>query len=80
MKAQIYEVEMALPLAAQQLVVPGRESELAASFQDRFLRNAIRVATRMDQFSLEGIRQFYVFVDKEVPHFSTSISSYQSVS
>lgn len=32
----------------------------------RFMREPIRILVKKEELTLEGIRQFYVFVDKEV--------------
>ncbi len=32
----------------------------------KFMRNPVRILVKKDELTLEGIRQFYVFVEKEV--------------
>lgn len=33
---------------------------------ERFMRNPIRILVKNEEMTLDGIRQFYIFVEKEV--------------
>ena len=64
-KDQIYEVFQLLPTSIQVVLLsatmPGEVLEVTKSFMD----NPIRILVKRDELTLEGIKQFYVGVDKE---------------
>lgn len=39
---------------------------------DRFMRAPVRILVKKEELTLEGIRQFYINVDKEVSDFYSS--------
>eukprot|EP01083_Nonionella_stella_P060837 158647_1 len=46
----------------------------------RFMRDPIRILVKKEELTLEGIKQFYVFVDKEEWKLETLCDLYETVS
>eukprot|EP01013_Petalomonas_cantuscygni_P015720 TRINITY_DN32603_c0_g1_i1.p1 TRINITY_DN32603_c0_g1~~TRINITY_DN32603_c0_g1_i1.p1 ORF type:complete len:446 (-),score=87.77 TRINITY_DN32603_c0_g1_i1:444-1781(-) len=78
-KAQIYDIFRYLPANVQVVLVsatlPHETLELAA----KFMAQPVRVLVRRDELTLEGIRQFFVSVEKEEWKFDTLCDLYDSL-
>jgi translation initiation factor 4A len=78
-KDQIYEVFRYLPATVQvglfSATMPGDVLELT----QRFMRDPIRILVKRDELTLEGIRQFYIAVDREEWKLDTLCDLYETV-
>jgi len=78
-KDQIYEIFKELPGSVQvalfSATLPPETLELTA----KFMRNPVRILVKKDELTLEGIRQFYVAVDKEDWKFDTLCDLYETL-
>lgn len=64
-KDQIYDIFQALPSRVQvglfSATMPGEALEIT----ERFMREPVRILVKRDELTLEGIKQFYIAVDRE---------------
>jgi translation initiation factor 4A len=64
-KDQIYDIFQALPSHVQvglfSATMPGEALEIT----ERFMREPVRILVKRDELTLEGIKQFYIAVDRE---------------
>ena len=78
-KDQIYEVYRYLPPGCQVVVVsatlPGEVLELTT----KFMSDPVRVLVKRDELTLEGIKQFFVAVEKEDWKFDTLCDLYDTL-
>ncbi|KAJ3273506.1 translation initiation factor eIF4A [Terramyces sp. JEL0728] len=78
-KEQIYEVFQLMPPSIQVVLLsatmPGEVLEVTKSF----MNNPIRILVKRDELTLEGIKQFFVAVDKEEWKLDTLCDLYDTV-
>lgn len=78
-KEQIYDIYRYLPPACQIVLVsatlPAEVLELAA----KFMTDPVKVLVRRDELTLEGIRQFFIAVEKEDWKFDTLCDLYDTL-
>jgi len=78
-KDQIYDVFQHLPGTVQvclfSATMPGDILEIS----QRFMRDPIRILVKRDELTLEGIKQFYVAVEKEEWKFETLCDLYETL-
>ena len=65
-KDLIYDVFKYMPSDIQVVLLSATMPPEVLEVTKRFMRDPIRILVKKDELTLEGIRQFYVFVDKEV--------------
>lgn len=64
-KDQIYDIFRLLPGDMQVVLLSATMPEEVLDVTKRFMRNPITILVKRDELTLEGIRQFYVNVEKE---------------
>lgn len=64
-KDQIYEVFQLLPTAVQVVLLSATMPTEVLEVTKSFMNNPIQILVKRDELTLEGIKQFYVGVDKE---------------
>ena len=64
-KDQIYDIFQMLPNQVQVGLFSATMPEEAISMSERFMRNPIRILVKREQLTLEGIKQFYIDVQRE---------------
>ena len=64
-KDQIYDIFQALPAQIQVGLFSATMTEEALEITRKFMTNPIRILVKQDELTLEGIRQFYVNVERE---------------
>lgn len=65
-KDQIYEVFRSLPNDVQVILLSATMPQEVLEVTKKFMRDPIRILIKKEELTLEGIRQFYVNVGKEV--------------
>jgi len=78
-KDQIYNIFTTLPKEAQCGLFSATMTPDALDMTKRFMNNPIRILVKKDELTLEGIRQFYIAVDKEDHKFDTLIDLYDTL-
>ena len=64
-KDQIYDVFRLLPSDMQVILVSATMPTDVLEVTKRFMRDPVRVLVKKEELTLEGIKQFYVAVDRE---------------
>lgn len=78
-REQIYDVYRYLPSSTQIVLVSATLPSDVLEMTSKFMADPIKILVRRDELSLEGIKQFYVAVDKEEWKFSTLCDIYDSL-
>ena len=65
-KDQIYDVFRKLPSSIQVILLSATMPQDVLEVTKRFMRDPIRILVKKEELTLEGIKQFYVQVEKEV--------------
>ena len=65
-KDQIYDVFRKLPSNTQVILLSATMPDDVLEVTKRFMREPIRILVKKEELTLEGIKQFYVLVEKEV--------------
>ena len=68
-KDQIYDVFKSLPNDAQVILLSATMPAEVLEVTKKFMRDPIRILVKKEELTLEGIRQFYISVEKEVGSF-----------
>eukprot|EP00004_Rigifila_ramosa_P018421 TRINITY_DN4582_c0_g1_i1.p1 TRINITY_DN4582_c0_g1~~TRINITY_DN4582_c0_g1_i1.p1 ORF type:complete len:412 (+),score=112.26 TRINITY_DN4582_c0_g1_i1:35-1237(+) len=78
-KDQIYDVFKFLPAKVQVVLLSATMPTEVLEVTQKFMRDPIRILVKKDELTLEGIRQFYVAVDKEEWKFDTLCDLYATL-
>ncbi|KAI9093831.1 eukaryotic initiation factor 4A-III [Phlyctochytrium arcticum] len=78
-KEQIYEVFQLLPPATQVVLLSATMPVEVLDVTKRFMREPVRILVKRDELTLEGIRQFYIAVEKEDWKLDTLCDLYETV-
>ncbi|KAJ3297319.1 translation initiation factor eIF4A [Borealophlyctis nickersoniae] len=78
-KDQIYDVFQLLPPATQVVLLSATMPADVLEVTKRFMRDPIRILVKRDELTLEGIKQFYVAVEKEEWKLDTLCDLYETV-
>jgi ATP-dependent RNA helicase len=78
-KEQIYDIYKQLPSGVQVVVVSATLSKEVLEMTRKFTTDAVKILVKRDELSLEGIKQYYVAVEKEEWKFDTLCDLYDSL-
>merc|ERR1719350_2647237 len=78
-KDQIYDIFRELPGNIQVILLSATMPEEVLDVTKRFMRNPITILVKRDELTLEGIRQFYVNVEKEDWKLDTLCELYETL-
>jgi len=78
-KEQIYDVYRYLPPAIQVVLVSATLTNDVLSMTKKFMTDPIRILVKRDEITLEGIKQFFVAVEKEEWKFDTLCDLYDTL-
>ena len=78
-KSQIYDIYRNLPPQAQVVLVSATLPVDVLDMTRKFMNDPVRILVKRDELSLEGIKQFYVNVEKEEWKFDTLCDLYDSL-
>ena len=70
-KDQIYDIYRYLPPGTQVVLVSATLPHEVLEMTHKFMSNPFRVLVKRDELTLEGIKQFFVAVEKEQWKFDT---------
>jgi len=79
-KDQIYDVFKFMPQNIQVILLSATMPAEVLEVTKRFMRDPVRILVKKEELTLEGIRQFYVFVEKEDWKLDTLCDLYETVS
>ncbi|KAI8393763.1 ATP-dependent RNA helicase eIF4A [Radiomyces spectabilis] len=78
-KDQIYDVFQLLPGDAQVVLLSATMPADVMEVTTKFMRDPIRILVKRDELTLEGIKQFYIAVEKEEWKLDTLCDLYETV-
>ncbi|KAJ3191561.1 translation initiation factor eIF4A [Irineochytrium annulatum] len=76
---QIYNVFQLLPPATQVVLLSATMPADVLEVTKRFMRDPVRILVKRDELTLEGIKQFYIAVEKEEWKLDTLSDLYETV-
>jgi len=78
-KDQIYDIYRYLPPATQVVLLSATLPQDVLEMTSRFMTDPIRILVKRDELTLEGIKQFFVAVEKEEWKFDTLCDLYDTL-
>jgi ATP-dependent RNA helicase len=78
-KEQIYDIYRYLPPMTQVILVSATLPREVLEMTKKFMNDPIRILVKRDELTLEGIKQFFVAVEKEQWKFDTLCDLYDSL-
>lgn len=78
-KDQIYDIFKCLPPDVQVCLFSATMAPEILDMTTKFMRNAVRILVKKDELTLEGIRQFYVAIEKEEWKVDTLCDLYETL-
>jgi len=78
-KEQIYDIYRYLPPTTQVVLVSATVPREVLEMTSKFMNNPVRVLVKRDELTLEGIKQFFVSVEKEQWKFDTLCDLYETL-
>ncbi|KAJ2700470.1 translation initiation factor eIF4A [Coemansia sp. IMI 209128] len=78
-KDQIYEVFQLLPAEVQVVLLSATMPNDVFEVTSKFMRDPIRILVKRDELTLEGIKQFYISVEREEFKFDTLADLYETI-
>ncbi|KAL0946437.1 hypothetical protein HGRIS_012660 [Hohenbuehelia grisea] len=78
-KDQIYEVFQLLPADIQVVLLSATMPADVLEVTKKFMRDPVRILVKRDELTLEGIKQFYIAVEKEDWKLDTLCDLYETV-
>ncbi len=79
-KEQIYDIYRCLPPGHQVVLVSATLPQEILDMSSKFMTHPLRVLVKRDELTLEGIKQFFVAVDREEFKFDTLCDLYDNMS
>eukprot|EP01105_Mastigella_eilhardi_P005179 TRINITY_DN16950_c0_g1_i1.p2 TRINITY_DN16950_c0_g1~~TRINITY_DN16950_c0_g1_i1.p2 ORF type:complete len:451 (-),score=124.24 TRINITY_DN16950_c0_g1_i1:1647-2999(-) len=79
-KDQIYDIFQALPAQIQVGLFSATMPPEAIEISERFMKNPVKILVKKDELTLEGIKQFYVAVEREEWKLDTLCDLYETLS
>ncbi|CAJ0918347.1 6093_t:CDS:2 [Entrophospora sp. SA101] len=78
-KEQIYDVFQLLPPSTQVVLLSATMPSDVLEVTTKFMRDPVRILVKRDELTLEGIKQFYIAVEKEEWKLDTLCDLYETV-
>ena len=78
-KEQIYDIYRALPFEVQVVLISATMPREVLDLTKQFMTSPVRVLVKRDELTLEGIKQFFVAVEKEDWKFETLCDLYDTL-
>eukprot|EP01029_Cantina_marsupialis_P029139 TRINITY_DN779859_c0_g1_i1.p1 TRINITY_DN779859_c0_g1~~TRINITY_DN779859_c0_g1_i1.p1 ORF type:complete len:404 (-),score=135.87 TRINITY_DN779859_c0_g1_i1:183-1361(-) len=78
-KEQVYDIYRYLPPSTQVVVVSATLPREVLEITNKFMNKPVRVLVKRDELTLEGIKQYFVAVEKESWKFETLCDLYETL-
>lgn len=79
-KDQIYDIFTQLPQTTQIGLFSATMPPEALEMTQKFMNSPVRILVKRDELTLEGIKQFYIMIDREEFKFDTLCDLYETLS
>jgi translation initiation factor 4A len=77
---QIYEIFQYIPRTCQTVLMSATMPPEALKMTEKFMEEPIKILVQNEELTLEGIRQFFISIDKEAWKLETLIDIYSKIS
>jgi ATP-dependent RNA helicase len=78
-KAQIYDIYRFLPASTQVVLMSATLPATVLDMTRKFMNDPVRILVKRDELTLEGIKQFFISVEKEEWKFETLCDLYDNL-
>jgi translation initiation factor 4A len=78
-KDQIYDIFQFLPEKVQVCLFSATMPTEILEISEKFMRNPVKILVQKDELTLEGIKQFYIHIEKEDWKFDTLCDLYETL-
>ena len=78
-KEQIYDVFKQLAKEVQVILLSATMPQDVLDVTKKFMRDPVRILVRKEELTLEGIKQFYIMIEKEDWKFDTLCDLYETL-
>ena len=79
-KEQVYDIYKYLPVNTQNIVVSATLPEDVLQMTSQFMaEDTIKILVKREELSIDGIKQFFIYVEKEINKFATLCDLYDSL-
>lgn len=78
-KEQVYDIYRYLPHATQCVIVSATLPQEILEMTTKFMNDPIKILVKRDELTLEGIKQFFVAVEKEEWKYDTLCDLYDTL-
>lgn len=78
-KDQIYDIYRFLPPSVQMVIISATLPASVLEMTDKFMNDPVKILVRRDELTLEGIKQFFIAVEKEEWKFDTLCDLYDTL-
>merc|ERR1739838_312976 len=78
-KDQVYDIFRLLPRDVQTLLLSATMPDEVLEVTNSFMQNPQRILVKKDEVTLDGIQQFYVYLDQEEHKFPTLVDLYNTL-
>jgi ATP-dependent RNA helicase len=78
-KEQVYDIYRLLPASTQVVLVSATLPQDILEMTHKFMNDPVRILVKRDEITLEGIKQFYIAIEKEQWKFDTLCDIYDTL-
>ncbi len=78
-KEQVYDIYRYLPYGTQCVIVSATLPQEILEMTTKFMEDPVKILVKRDELTLEGIKQFFVAVEKEAWKFETLCDLYDTL-
>ena len=78
-KEQIHDIFTKMPYSIQVILLSATMPQEVLEITKKFMRDPIRILVKKEELTLEGIKQFFIYVEREEWKFETLCDLYQTI-
>jgi len=78
-KQQVYEIYRYLPPSIQVVIVSATFPQAILEMTNQFMRDPVKILVKRDELTLEGIKQFFIPIEKDEWKFETLCDLYKTL-
>lgn len=78
-KLQVYEIYRYLPPSIQVVIVSATFPQAILEMTNQFMRDPVKILVKRDELTLEGIKQYFIHIEKDEWKFETLCDLYKTL-
>lgn len=78
-KQQVYEIYRYLPPTIQVVIVSATFPQAILEMTNQFMRDPVKILVKRDELTLEGIKQYFIHIEKDEWKFETLCDLYKTL-